>query len=296
MGGAKVQAPVDAYVSVRDLRFHYAESGDPGAPPVVWLHGMMGNCREWDTSIARLAPAYRVLALDQRGHGRTSWAAQYTASALADDVIAVVEQLELAPVILVGHSMGGMAAMVAAAMRPDIADRVVIIDIGPESLAGEFAEMLPNILLERARATYGDIEEAVAEWMAGDPLAREDLMRHYVEHCVVERPGGRLAWSYDAAGLATFGADPALLWDAVDSVAAPVLLVRGEYSPLLTAEHAAEMVSRFRDARLVEIADGAHDLGVEQPEAVGAAILDFLAAAEFLPNRAATHVNRVTER
>jgi pimeloyl-ACP methyl ester carboxylesterase len=274
-------AAVDRDVRVNGLRLHYRELGDPEAPPVLVVHGIMGHSWEWDTLLAALADDFRVLAVDQRGHGASDWAADYSAAVLADDLTELISRVAPAPVGLIGHSLGGMAAVLVAARRPDLVERLVVIDVGPETLSSDFGTAeLPEVLAAMARATYSDPEEALQEWLAGDPFAREPLLRHYVEHCLVARADGRLVWRFDGAGLARQAAagitTEQQLWDAVDRIAAPTLLVRGEQSPLLSRASADRVVRRLARGRLVEIAGGAHDLGVQRPEVVAARTLEFL--------------------
>lgn len=269
-------------LAVGEVRLHVREVGDAHAPPVLFLHGLMGHRRDWDVLVNRLGGPYRVLAVDQRGHGRSSWAPSYRVSDMADDAIAVIEHLGVAPVPVVGHSMGAMVALVVAARRPDLVDRVVVVDIVPDSLTTDFGRQLPAMLEAMAASSYATVDDAVAEWQAGNPLARADLLRNYVTHALVAGPDGRLRWRFDASGLRSFGSGvtPSELWAAVDGVACPGLVVRGERSPITTAEQVAEVARRLGDAEAVVIADGGHDLGVEQPEAVADAVLDFLARTE----------------
>jgi pimeloyl-ACP methyl ester carboxylesterase len=269
-------------VSERDLlaggvRLHVREVGDPSSAPLLFLHGIMGHRRDWDVLIDRLATERRVIAVDQRGHGRSEWTRSYRVADMADDAIAVIERLGLQPVPIVGHSMGAMVALVVAARRPDLVERIVLIDIVPDSLTTEFAQQLPDMFAAMATATYETVDDAVAEWQAGNPLARPDLLRNYVEHALVAAADGRLRWGFDAVGLQHFvdGVTPDELWRAVDAVSCPGLVVRGELSPLTTVAGAAAVARRL-GARVVEIPGGGHDLGVERPEPVADAVRDFL--------------------
>src|SRR5690606_27659276 len=110
---------------------HHRESGS-GTPPVIVLHGIMGHAREWDVLVAALATRHRVVAVDQRGHGESDWATEYTATAMGRDVAGLVERHGLAPVDLIGHSLGGMVAAVCAAERPELVRRLVLVDVGPD--------------------------------------------------------------------------------------------------------------------------------------------------------------------
>lgn len=273
-------AGVDRYVALHGLRFHYREWGDPEAPPLLVLHGIMGHSREWEPLVTALARYFRVLALDQRGHGESDWTAAYTPAAMAADIAELTRHLDVTRVGLVGHSMGAMAASVAAANHPGMVERLVLIDIGPDSITTGWArDELPKMLQALRAASYADVDEAVQDWLAEDPLAREALVRHYVRHNLIPRPDGRLVWRFDAAGLTRFGHEGVTedeLWQAIDRIKAPTLLVRGEHSELLSAPTAARMLDRLTDGTYAEIPDAGHDLGVQQPEAVTSAVLAFL--------------------
>ncbi|PVZ06399.1 alpha/beta fold hydrolase [Actinomycetospora cinnamomea] len=272
----------DRIVVVDGLSFHVRELGDAAAPAVVVLHGIMGHAREWDTLTEGLGDAFHVLAVDQRGHGRTPWADEYTAIALADDVAAVIAALGLGRAHLVGHSMGAMAASVCAAERPDLVDHLVLVDLAPDVPDTDFCTReLPAMLAAFADASYATVQEPLDEWLAANPLADPRHLRHYVEHGLVRRDDGRLVWRFDGVGLARFvtdGLTSAQLWRALDRLAAPTLVIRGEQSPLLSSDTAAAMVRRLDRGSLVEIAGGGHDLGVERPGAVTAAVRAFLGA------------------
>jgi esterase len=265
-------------VAVGGVRLHVREVGEPDASPVLFLHGIMGHRRDWDVLVHRVGEQRRVIAVDQRGHGRSEWTRSYRVADMAGDAIALVERLELAPVPIVGHSMGAMVALLVAARRPELVDRIALVDIVPDSLTTEFARQLPEMLEAMSAASYATVDEAVAEWQAGNPLAHPDLLRNYVEHALVRGPDGRLRWGFDARGLRSFvaGVSPSELWEAIDAVGCSSLVVRGEHSPVTTSEQAREVADRLGDARIVTIPGGGHDLGVEEPDAVTDAVLDFL--------------------
>ena len=152
-------------------------------------------------------------------------------------------------------------------------------DVLVSALASRFrvAVGLAAFVKALGSASYDSVDQAYAEW-SENPMARPELLRHYVEHCLVRGGDGRLRRCFDGIGLARFfsGVSESELWQAVDRIACPVLLVRGEHSPALSDSTAEEMMRRFRDARLALIPGAGHDLGVEQPEAVADAAIDFL--------------------
>lgn len=268
------------FAIVNGLRLHYRETGPANGAPVIVLHGIMGHAREWDHLVGALAMHFRVIAVDARGHGQSDWVADYSAESMAHDLVGLVHHLQLRRVRLVGHSMGGITALLCAAERPDLVDQLVLIDIGPDSLTSERAAGdIVHMLAAFTDARYRAPDEAIDEWLAGNPLASPAAVRHYVEHNLVRGPDDLYVWRFDARRLGGFLRDTQAewrLWKAVDLVRAPTLLIRGARSDVLSATTAEEMVRSLTDGSLCEIPDAGHDIGVEQPAAAAAAVLAFL--------------------
>jgi len=273
-------AVADYSARVNGVRIRYRESGDPAAPLAVVLHGLMGHAREWEPLSDALSKTFRVLAVDQRGHGESEWTNDYSLQAFADDALRLFEHMAAGPVSLIGHSMGGMVAINIAARRADLVAQLVLIDVGPESLGTQWGRVdLPARLDEMRDARFHTVDDAVAEWLAADPLADQRHVRRYLNHALVATHGG-LVWGFDAKGLSTFPAsvDPEQLWRDVSQIAAPTLVVRGAESTVLSAADSRQLIDELPGARLVEIADGGHDLAVQQPERVADAVTGFLAS------------------
>src|SRR5262245_39480558 len=98
---------------LRGMRFHFTEWGEPGAPPVLLLHGGNQSSHSWDLVSLHLSDRYHVFALDQRGHGDTEWSREldYTMHALAADVLAFLEVQRVEQPVIFGHSMGGRVTL-----------------------------------------------------------------------------------------------------------------------------------------------------------------------------------------
>ena len=124
--------PLDRNVTVQGLRFHVLDWGGEGRTPLLLLHGFTGHAHAWDTLAIALQPHFHVYALDQRGHGDSDPAEVYGPIAAFDDLSGVIDQLGLAPLVVVGLSMGGRNAMYFTAKRPESVRKLVIVDIGPE--------------------------------------------------------------------------------------------------------------------------------------------------------------------
>src|SRR5215207_10811362 len=125
--------PRDQRVNVGDLNLHYVEWGNPAAPPMVLLHGFMAHARTWDLFAAELARDYRVIAVDQRGHGDSDPGAEYGPELYVREFAGLVAALKLPPFVLVGMSMGGRNSIVYSSRHPEQVQRLVIVDIGPEA-------------------------------------------------------------------------------------------------------------------------------------------------------------------
>ncbi len=117
--------PRDQLVMLNGLRFHYREWGQPGAPPLVLLHGFGAHARLWDTFARAVVEDFHIFALDQRGHGETDWAPAFSLDELVEDLAHFVDGLQFASVTLLGHSMGGGVAWQYAAQPPARVQRLV---------------------------------------------------------------------------------------------------------------------------------------------------------------------------
>lgn len=123
----------DTTLTLNGLRLHAIEWGSASAWPIVMLHGIRGYGETFAALAQALQPEHRVIALDQRGRGASDWdpLRHYDTNTYVADLAALVDTLGLAQFDLLGHSMGGINAIVYAARHPDRVRRLVIEDAGP---------------------------------------------------------------------------------------------------------------------------------------------------------------------
>lgn len=266
----------DRTLVLHEQRFHYTEWGPAAAPPVLLLHGITDHARSWDPLAASLADRYRVLALDQRGHGDSDPApdGDYTVATMAEDVAAFVGALGLAGARVVGLSMGGRVAIAWAAARPAHVERLVIVDIGPDIAESGLRRVATAMAATPER--FATVDDAVAWVRAANTRYDDALLRHRIAHAVRPLPAGGFAWKYDRglrdAVRAGRRPEPIDLWSLWQALGIPVLLVRGAESDVLAPETARRMVATQPAARLVEVPDAGHTVPGDRPDVFNALV------------------------
>ncbi|MFD3943533.1 alpha/beta fold hydrolase [Streptomyces sp. NPDC058579] len=240
-------------------RLSYLDFGGPG-PVLITLHGHFSEGADFAPLAERLGSSWRVIALDQRGHGESDRATDYERGGYVDDVTALLDHLGLADVALLGHSLGGANAYQFAARHPDRVTALVVEDVGAVcDIDLTFTKKLPA-----HAATRAGLVEALG---AAAP---------YLERTFRERPDG-WGFSFDTAD--TLRSQQALSadhWHDWLSVRCPTLLIRGTHSDELSSAHARDMAAK-RSIRLVELPAG-HVVHHDQPDAFAESVQQFLAS------------------
>src|SRR5262245_30471891 len=147
------------------LRLHLLDWGTAGCPPVLLLHGAAQTAHSFDEVAPDLARDHHVLALDQRGHGDSDWAARYDREAFGGDIAAVLDTEGWSDATLVAMSLGGLNAIAFAAERPERVRGLVVVDVVPTvAKAGKEA-----IGRQLAVADFATFDEAVKHAHAFNP-------------------------------------------------------------------------------------------------------------------------------
>jgi pimeloyl-ACP methyl ester carboxylesterase len=295
---AAVRAPIEASVSVNGVSLTYFEWGrGSGGDPILLVHATGFHARCWDQVVGHLGDR-RVIAIDQRGHGRSDKVARIRWREFGRDVAEVVRRLELHDVVGVGHSAGGHAMVEAAALEPTRFRRLVLIDptimdpagYAPRGSAGDGAEVEVAGVAHPAakrRRHFGSIEEMIERlrekpsFAVFTPAALRDYCTWGLVPCA-DPPGFELACTPEMEGAvytAAFG-NPAI-HDYVRAVRVPVTLLRAMEPP--TPAHLADfrysptwppLATRFADGRDVPRPDRTHFMPMEDPAMVASVILD----------------------
>ena len=261
---------VDELIEMRGLRFHYRDwaATRPDAPVLVLLHGYTGHARSWDAFAHAMTDRYRVIALDQRGHGETGWAPaeRYGVEDMADDLAAFVQALGLGRFTLLGLSMGGMVAMEYAGRRPSELAAVVIVDIAPELVRSGASRIQEG---QKAKDVFASKDEAFAQARALDPRPPEAHHRHRIDNNLMRTEDGAWTWRHDRA-LREPGVlrprCPEVAWASCAAIEVPALLIRGELSDLLSPEIAERTVKTIPGAKFAEVRGSGHSIPLDAPD------------------------------
>ena len=266
--------PNDRFFESGGLRLHYLEWGEVNSMSLVLLHHVGSQAHVWDDFARRMAPDYHVLALDLRGHGDSDWAdaQRYTTEDYASDVAALAARLQLSKTIILGGSLGGRVALVYAAQNPGIVDALIMEDVGPVR-----PEEIARGLTDRVSA--GEVEfDTVEEWadhMRGDNTRTPyEAFLHNARHATKWLPNGKLRLKRDPG--TSQGFVPLKLWDYVERVRAPFLLVVGSESAIVTADQREGVLRIIPDSELVEIEGAGHIIVQDRPEDFEQAVRHFL--------------------
>jgi pimeloyl-ACP methyl ester carboxylesterase len=280
------------YTSQR-LRLNYVDWGNPEAPPLVLVHGVRDHARSWDFVAERLADRWHVIAPDLRGHGDSEWQqdGNYAMLGYVCDLAALVNELKLAPVTLIGHSLGGNVAVRYAGIFPSQVRQLVCIEglgLSPAAMAERLARPVVERLAafieaqrhlrRRVAHRYPSVDDAVARMQVAHRDLTTGQASHLARHGVRENPeSGTVSFKFDP-GLQMFPpvdltvADVAALWA---NVACPVLLVYGRDS---WASNPAEdgRARHFRDARVVVVENAGHWVHHNQTDLFVRTVAEFL--------------------
>ncbi len=274
------------------LDLHLLEWSEAGVP-LLLLHGFGNEAHIWDDFAPEVAPYYRTLALDHRGHGESSWDPErrYDLDTLVRDVEAVTAALDIERLVLVGHSLGGRVATLFAGRHCERMAGLVLVDIGPElDVRG-----VTRIRMEAesgAEVSFESIDAYARLLSLHYAAARPHALLRMARHGVRERDDGRFVPRMDPAlrGAAGRNEDPqeaearerrsiAEQWEALGRLPCPPRVVRGAASDVFAPDTADKMVEDvLRQGRLAVVAQSGHSVMTDNPEGFRDAVTSFVLA------------------
>jgi pimeloyl-ACP methyl ester carboxylesterase len=247
------------------------------SPEIFFLHGGGQNAHTWDT--VALALDRPLVALDLPGHGHSDWpgdARVLDPRAMAEDAAVALGALTPEARLVVGMSLGGATSMALAGAHPELVRKLALIDITPGVTREKSSDVAAFLAGPETFASFDEILERTIQF---NPTRSESSLRRGVLHNSVQRDDGTWTWRHQlgrpagSSGMHVGSVDFSPLWDVLEAIPAPVLLVRGSRSPVVDDADEAEFRRRRPADRVITVDDAGHSIQGDQPLAL-AAILD----------------------
>lgn len=248
-----------------DLYYETAGQGQP----ILFIHGLGSSGRDWEEQIAFFSRYYQVVTFDLRGHGQSDKpAGPYSIPLFASDVAQLIEILDIAPVHVVGLSLGGMTAFQLAVSNAELVRSLVIVNAAPEFILRTSKERRQLFLRELIVRLLGmrKMGEVLSKRLFLKP-EHDKLRRLFVERWAENDPRAYLASMRAIVGWSVA--------DHLSEIRSPTLVIAADadYTPVALKE---EFVARMPQAELVVIKDSRHATPVERPEQFNEAVIAFL--------------------
>ena len=257
-------------ITANGIRIDYELSGPPGAPVVTLSHSIATDSRMWEPQVEALAPHFRVLRFDTRGHGGTDAPpGPYSLEQLAEDANALLEALGIDQTHFVGLSMGGMIGQMLALTHPERLSSLTLCDTSarmPPEMRPEWDARIQTTLTAGMEA---HVEPTITRWFTSGfienrpdvvdsvrALIRETDVQGYVGCC-------RAIQELD-------------LLDRLPEIRLPTLVIVGRDDPATPVEAARAIHRQIVGSQLVIVESASHLSNLEQPEAFNHALLAFL--------------------
>jgi pimeloyl-ACP methyl ester carboxylesterase len=281
----------NSFISQR-LRLNYVDWGNADAPPLLLVHGGRDHARSWDWVAEELRHDWHIIAPDLRGHGDSAWSpdGNYEMAAFVYDLAQLVHQLNLAPVTMIAHSMGGNIATRYAGIYPENVRKLVNIEglglspkmqaerdaIGIQKRFRQWIEDKRNAA-GRTPKRYPTIEAAYDRMKAENSYLTDEQARHLTVHGISRNEDGTWSWKFDnyLNIWAIFDMPREDLLSIWQSITCPMLLLYGEKSWASNPEKDGR-IEHFPTAKVIEYENAGHWLHHDQFDRFMADVKAFL--------------------
>lgn len=264
-GGASESA-----FSPEPVELYYQETGS--GHPLLILHGLLGASGNWRTLSRNVfGERFRTITPDLRNHGRSPHAGEFSYEAMTADLVWLLDDLDVESAHVLGHSMGGKAAMHLALAHPDRVDRLIVADIAPKAYEPGHLHIF-EALSSIDPGQYDDrsaIDAALAEHLSSIPV-RQFLLKN------LTRDGDAYAWKMNLDGIRAAYNNVIGAIDSEQTFEKPTLFVGGSDSHYVSEDDLPEIRLRFPAAELVMMPGTGHWLHAEKPEEFSDIVMDWI--------------------
>ena len=236
---------------------NYMIFGDEKSPPVMIVHGLYGSGRNWGVIAKRLSDQFFVITVDLRNHGDSPWLDTHNYHVMADDLVEVINSLNIKPNII-GHSMGGKAAMVLALKRPNLVRNLIIADIAPvkyEHDQSQFIEAMQKVDLSKVEKR-SDATLALSKFVED-----KSLQNFFTQSLDIKAKRWKLNLKVLRSEMSEILSFPKI----ESEFSGHSLFLKGEKSDYIKSEHRKLIKSLFTKARFATFKEAGHWLHAEKP-------------------------------
>ena len=236
---------------------NYMTFGDEKSPPVMIVHGLYGSGRNWGVIAKRLSDQFFVITVDLRNHGDSPWLDTHNYHVMADDLVEVINSLNIKPNII-GHSMGGKAAMVLALKRPNLVRNLIIADIAPvkyEHDQSQFIEAMQKVDLSKVEKR-SDATLALSKFVKD-----KSLQNFFTQSLDIKAKRWKLNLKVLRSEMSEILSFPKI----ESEFSGHSLFLKGEKSDYIKSEHRKLIKSLFTKARFATFKEAGHWLHAEKP-------------------------------
>ncbi|MFQ3575851.1 MAG: alpha/beta fold hydrolase, partial [Cytophagales bacterium] len=257
-------------VSIK-MQLYYKEIGF--GEPIIILHGLFGSSDNWLTFSKKLSEkGYRVILVDLRNHGRSPHDSIHNYDEMANDIKELIDRLELKQPTIMGHSMGGKAAMKFSVKYPDSISKLVVVDIGPKYYKPHHHKYLAalNAIPVSKLSSRTEAEAVIA------PLIEDFGERQFLLKNLARKEDGGFEWKMNLKVLEDQIDNIGEGMDANQKFRKPTLFVKGSKSNYIKDDDAIMMKWIFPLSNLVEVENSGHWVHVDQPDKLLEVVSEFL--------------------
>lgn len=271
------------FVRVADRQVHYLEWGPADGPPVIAMHGGGQTSYMFEETGSALRDRYHVIAPDLPHHGESdplTDPSRFGRIALAETLPPLLDEFGVGQTAIIGASLGGIVGLTLAARWPERVRAIVLIDVGHRLEEDGVRRIIDFLGRHESFASLDEAAVAIAEYLPhrkrSDPTRLRRNLRQRADGRWVWKHGLGRATSLQAAEAANWQDILAGLGDDVARVHAPVLVLRGARSDVLSSAGAAEVAELLPNAQVVEVSDAGHLAAGDNPTSTVTLVRQFL--------------------
>ncbi|KAB0797218.1 hypothetical protein PPYR_08212 [Photinus pyralis] len=266
-------------VNVAYRTFEATQQVSTPPPPVIILHGLCGTKDNWrylaTKLVKRTIPQRKIITTDIRNHGESPHVMEHTYLHLVEDVKHLMKHLHIKKVALMGHSMGGRAAMYFALLNPPLVEKLIVVDVSPVNhpqfhefdLIGNLLKAMRKVTFPSSDLNKVDVRRSIDRQLA-EKGVRGKHLRAFLMTNIIKKPDGTYGWRINLAALVPNFFEHVRKFPNVDGKLfdKPALFIAGGNSDFLPKSDHETVRTRFPKAQFVEVAGAGHWVHSEKPK------------------------------